>query len=91
MNIALDAISLHVLYCGINRKGVAVMSKNITLRLPDDIHAEVVEAAEGEYRSLNQMIIVLLREALAVRRRLRRQGGEPAEDEEIDSPALAAA
>jgi predicted HicB family RNase H-like nuclease len=38
--------------------------KNITLRLPDDLHALVVAAADQDERSLNGEIIWLLRQAL---------------------------
>lgn len=38
--------------------------KHISLRLPDDLHALVVEAAQQDTRSLNGEIIHLLRLAL---------------------------
>lgn len=42
--------------------------KHVNLRLPDDLHAEVKAAAEGDARSLNSMLAVLLKEALAARK-----------------------
>jgi hypothetical protein len=38
------------------------------LRLPPDIHAEIKEMAEKDRRSLHAQILVLLEEAIAVRR-----------------------
>ncbi|WP_131745850.1 Arc family DNA-binding protein [Frankia sp. Cppng1_Ct_nod] len=38
--------------------------KNLNVRLPDDLHARLVEAAKEDTRSLNSEIIHLLREAL---------------------------
>jgi predicted HicB family RNase H-like nuclease len=38
--------------------------KHVNLRLPDDIHAALVAAAETERRSLNSMIIVLIEQGL---------------------------
>ncbi len=38
--------------------------KNLSVRLPDDLHAQLVEAAKGDDRSLNSEIIHLLRRAL---------------------------
>lgn len=39
------------------------------LRLPPDLHAQLTEWAEEEDRSLNSLIVHLLRRALADRRR----------------------
>jgi hypothetical protein len=36
----------------------------LTLRLPEDLHAALVERAELDQRSLNRQIVFLLREAL---------------------------
>lgn len=41
--------------------------KQINLRLPDPLHAAVVEAATQDDRSLNKEILCLVREALAAR------------------------
>jgi len=41
--------------------------KNINVRLPDDLHAQLVQAAQEDTRSLNGEIIHLLR--LALKRR----------------------
>ena len=38
--------------------------KHVNLRLPDDLHALLVEAAKTDDRSLNSEIIHLLRQAL---------------------------
>ena len=43
--------------------------KRLTLRLPEDIHEEVSKLAEEDYRSLHAEIIVLLKEAIAARKR----------------------
>jgi predicted HicB family RNase H-like nuclease len=42
--------------------------KTISLRLPDDVHAEAVLAAQEDERSLNTEIVRLLRNALQMRR-----------------------
>ncbi len=39
--------------------------KHVNLRLPDDLHAELAEAAKVDARSLNKEIVHLLRQALA--------------------------
>ena len=39
--------------------------KNITLRIPDDLHRELTSQADDEQRSLNGHILYLLRQALA--------------------------
>jgi hypothetical protein len=39
--------------------------KQLTLRLPDDLHAELVEWARQEERSMHSLILYLLRQALA--------------------------
>ena len=44
--------------------------KTISLRLPDDVHAEAVRAAEEDERSLNTEIVRMLRGALEDRRRV---------------------
>jgi predicted HicB family RNase H-like nuclease len=41
--------------------------KHINLRVPDDIHEQLVAAAETDDRSLNREILWLLRAALAAR------------------------
>jgi predicted HicB family RNase H-like nuclease len=38
--------------------------KHVNLRVPDDIHAVLVAAAEAERRSLNSMVIIMIEEAL---------------------------
>ncbi len=43
--------------------------KNYALRLPMELFEEVRKAADEDERSINAEIIVLLREALAVRKR----------------------
>ncbi len=42
--------------------------KKITIRIPADLHQELVEASEQDNRSLNGEIITLLKEALAARK-----------------------
>ena len=37
--------------------------KQINLRLPDDVYAELAALAESDRRSLNSMVIVLIEEA----------------------------
>lgn len=58
----------------------AVATKPFNIRLPEDVRAIVERLAAQEYRSLNNQIIVLLREALVRRGEL-----APAADQ---SPAL---
>jgi hypothetical protein len=41
--------------------------KSINLRLEDDLHARVAEAARKDKRSLNSEILILLSEALSER------------------------
>ena len=36
--------------------------KHVNLRLPDEVHAALIDMAEGEDRSLNNMVIVLIKE-----------------------------
>lgn len=43
------------------------MEKRITLRLPEEIHEQVAQAAKDDRRSLNAEIVRLLEEALANR------------------------
>jgi hypothetical protein len=43
--------------------------KQINLRLPDDLHAQIVAAAAQDDRSMNKEILCLVREALAERTR----------------------
>jgi predicted HicB family RNase H-like nuclease len=38
--------------------------KHINLRVPDDVHAALIAAAEADRRSMNTMIIVMIEEAL---------------------------
>jgi len=41
--------------------------KTVSLRLPDDLHAQLRTLAEDDHRSLNSELIVLLTEAAAAR------------------------
>ena len=41
--------------------------KEMTLRLPDDVHADLMRAASEDDRSLNKEVIAILREVLATR------------------------
>lgn len=43
--------------------------KKITIRVPADLHQEIVEFSEIDTRSLNGEIIALLREAIAARKK----------------------
>lgn len=43
------------------------MDVKLTVRLPEDLHQELVRVASEEERSLNQQIIYLLRRALRSR------------------------
>lgn len=43
--------------------------KKLVLRLPAELHAELVKLADEDMRSLNAEIIVILREAIEARRR----------------------
>lgn len=42
--------------------------KKITIRVPDEIHRQLVETAKQDARSLNAEILILLRDALQLRR-----------------------
>lgn len=42
--------------------------KHINFRVPDDLHAEVKALAEEDSRSLNAMLVVLVKEATAARK-----------------------
>lgn len=56
------------------------MTKNMNLRLGDELHAELKAAAEADNRSLNSEIVTLLDGALTLRavqvRRQREESGE---------------
>ena len=41
-----------------------IMSRSITIRLDDPLYAEITDAAEGDRRSMNSMVNLLLIEAL---------------------------
>jgi len=43
------------------------VEKKITIRLPGDVHAKIVDFAKNDMRSLNAEITVLLKEAIATR------------------------
>jgi predicted HicB family RNase H-like nuclease len=43
------------------------MSKQISLRLSDELHAQINEAAHNDRRSMNSWITVILERALAER------------------------
>jgi predicted HicB family RNase H-like nuclease len=45
----------------------AAEEKKLTIRIPDELHEELVKAAKQDSRSLNAEIIVLLRASLASR------------------------
>lgn len=45
--------------------------KQINLRLPDDLHARVKEAAERDHRSINAQIMWLMEQALAAQQHQR--------------------
>jgi hypothetical protein len=45
--------------------------KQLTLRLPDDLHAELVEWAKREERSMHSLILYLLRRDVATERESR--------------------
>ncbi len=49
--------------------------KQLTLRLPEDLHKQVVEIARDDMRSLNAEIVVLLREAIAAREAAKEKSG----------------
>lgn len=42
--------------------------KKVTIRIPDELHQELVKLSEQDTRSLNGEIIALLREAIARRK-----------------------
>jgi hypothetical protein len=42
-------------------------TKNISVRIPDDLHALIKESANADHRSLNSQIIWLLETGLAAR------------------------
>jgi hypothetical protein len=42
-------------------------TKNISIRIPSDLHALIKEAADADHRSLNSQIIWLLETGLASR------------------------
>ena len=44
------------------------MKEWISARIPDDLKAEIQEMADRERRSLSQMTLILLEEALAARK-----------------------
>ena len=41
--------------------------KKVTIRIPEDLHRLLVEAAKQDERSLNAEVVVLLRKGLATR------------------------
>ena len=43
------------------------MANPVSIRLPDDIRARLDDLAQAERRSLNNLIVVLLEEALSAR------------------------
>jgi hypothetical protein len=43
--------------------------KKLTIRIPSDLHAELVKLAKEDARSLNSEVLVLLREALQARKK----------------------
>lgn len=43
---------------------LGVMETRITLRLPVELHARILDAAQGDMRSLNAEIVYLLTQAL---------------------------
>lgn len=45
----------------------AAEEKKLTIRIPEELHQALVEAAKQDSRSLNAEILVLLRAALASR------------------------
>ena len=53
------------------------MTKNLILRLPDDLHARLVPLAKQKRRSLNGQIVYLLEQAL----------DQPDSDEQPQPPA----
>lgn len=55
-----------------NRKLIPIM-----VRLPEDLHAEVTAMARQDERSLNSLFILLVKDALALRRTLNGQRDRP--------------
>jgi predicted HicB family RNase H-like nuclease len=51
------------------------MTKHVNLRLPDDVHAAAVAAADADDRSLNSWLIAVVRQAAS----LPRAGSAPSE------------
>ncbi|WP_083926697.1 toxin-antitoxin system HicB family antitoxin [Nocardiopsis valliformis] len=51
--------------------------KHVNLRLPDDLHAQAVEAARADDRSLNSWLVVLVRRAVEGGETVDRPGGGP--------------
>ncbi len=43
--------------------------KRFSLRLPEELHAQLVELAEEDMRSIHAEIIMLLKEAIAARQK----------------------
>ena len=52
------------------------MVKNLNVRLPADLHAELAAAAETDKRSLNSEVLYLLQIALQVREADRRAAAQ---------------
>lgn len=50
------------------RKKQTTALQKVTFRLPPDVYTAIQQVAEAETRPLNSQVIVLLREALAIRR-----------------------
>ncbi|MBG0816535.1 Arc family DNA-binding protein [Planomonospora sp. ID82291] len=46
------------------RGGYSADMKQITLRLPDDLHARLKELAEHEYRSLHAQVLHIVQQAV---------------------------
>jgi predicted HicB family RNase H-like nuclease len=44
---------------------MAEIEKRFSLRIPEDLHADLAKMADDQSRSLHNLIIVILREAVA--------------------------
>lgn len=42
------------------------MSKRTTIRIPDDLYAQLVEQAKAEQRTISNLVILLLKQSLNV-------------------------
>lgn len=56
---------------------LAVADKKYTLRIPEDLHAQIETAAKKERRSLHAQMLVMIQEALDRRQQQQKPDREP--------------